>query len=253
MAPEAVILAAGVGSRLQPLTDRIPKCLAPVAGKTLLGRMLEALAETGFVRAFVVVGHKAEEVARFVKEAPVHCELLNNPRYDTANNYYSLLIARKQLEGRDFVKLDGDVIVEPEVLRRVISGSREAGSADAGSAEAGSAEARLAVDLRSDLGAEEMKVVADSDGRIRRISKEIPPDTAAGESMGVEWISAGASGPLFQELQRMDDGGLTDEYYEYAYDQMVRRGHDFRAADVSGLRIIEIDDLADLKAAEKFF
>lgn len=238
MAPDAVILAAGVGSRLRPLTDRIPKCLAPVAGRPMLGWMLQALADTGFGRAHVVVGHLAGEVERFVKDAPVECRLVYNPRYDTANNFFSLLIARPFLENRAFVKLDGDVIVEPEVLRRVMDGPGEA---------------RVAVDRRTGLGAEEMKVAVDAGGRIVRISKKLPPDRAAGESMGVEWISERASGALFEELARMDAEGLTDEYYEYAYDRMVVGGRDFRVADVSGLRIIEIDDLSDLEQAEALF
>ena len=239
---KAVILAAGEGTRLRPLTDELPKCLVPVAGEPLLSRMMEPLADVGVEEVVVVTGFLAEKVESFVKAAaPLPARTVYNPRYNTANNFYSLLVAREALGAWPYLKLDGDVIFEPEVMRRVVEG--EGGL-------------RLGVDLREELGAEEMKVRLNPDEgfhRVAELSKQIDPTEAHGESMGIELITAASNPLVFQELEQIDKEGLHDEYYEFAYNRLAQKGHDVRAIDISGLRSTEIDDMDDLKRAEALF
>ena len=238
MKTTAVILAAGMGTRLRPLTDSKPKCLVPVAGRSLLERMLDSMAQAGIEDAVVVTGYEKEQVEAAVQGARVACRCVFNPRYADANNYYSLLVAREAVAGRPFMKLDGDVIFEPVVLRRVMDGPGWI---------------RVGVDIRNDLGAEEMKVYADHEGRIQAMSKKLVPSQSLGESVGIEFISVQAVIPLFEMLAKMADEGLDDEYYEYAYDQLARSGRDVRVVGLSDLTWTEIDDLADLKHAEELF
>jgi choline kinase len=235
---KAVILAAGSGTRLRPLTNKLPKCLVPVGDTPLLGRMLEPLRQVGVSEVVVVTGYMSGAVESYVRDAVLPCRCVYNPRYDEANNYYSLLVAREELDGHPFLKLDGDVIFDPKVLERVMEGPGDI---------------RLGVDVREELGGEEMKAKLDDEGRVLALSKKISPKESAGESMGVEWISPAGFEPVFDTLHQMADQGLDDEYYEYAYDQLARRGCDVRAADISGLRVTEIDDLEDLKRAEALF
>ncbi len=240
---KAVILAAGEGKRLRPLTGSLPKCLVPVGGKPLLGRMIEPLATAGVSEIVVVTGYFAEKVDEYLDGLRdlVVCSTVYNPRYNTANNYYSLLVAREALGRGPFLKLDGDVIFESEVIRRVVEG-------DGG--------IRLGVDFRDELGPEEMKVRIRFDGesmKVAELSKEIDPARSHGESMGVEYISGESVEFLFRELQRMADEGLDDEYYEFAYNRLAQNGHDVRAVDISGLRSTEIDDIEDLRRAETLF
>ena len=161
-----------------------------------------------------------------------------NPHFEDWNNFYSLLVARDAVAGRPFVKLDGDVIFEPPVLGRVMDGPGWI---------------RVGVDLRDDLGQEEMKVLASPEGRIEAMSKKLDPKESLGESVGIEFVSRDAVKPLFDALEWMVSEGLHDEYYEYAYDTLARTGRDLRVADLSGMRWNEIDDLADLHRAEELF
>jgi len=203
-----------------------------------LERMLDSMAQAGIEDAVVVTGYEKEQVEAAVQGARVACRCVFNPRYADANNYYSLLVAREAVAGRPFMKLDGDVIFEPVVLRRVMDGPGWI---------------RVGVDIRNDLGAEEMKVYADHEGRIQAMSKKLVPSQSLGESVGIEFISVQAVIPLFEMLAKMADEGLDDEYYEYAYDQLARSGRDVRVVGLSDLTWTEIDDLADLKHAEELF
>src|SRR5687767_9024924 len=100
----SVILAAGVGSRLRPLTDSMPKCLVPVAGVPILRRALELQAALGVPRAAIVTGWKHDVVAAAIAawKLPIEVELLENQAYDSTNNEFSLYSAANVAEGRSF-------------------------------------------------------------------------------------------------------------------------------------------------------
>lgn len=236
---KAVLLAAGVGSRLRPHTDKVPKALLPVAGKSILERSLCAFAELGIREAIVVTGHLREHIEEALRRSPLPARAVFNPRYDTANNYFSLLAAEPALAGQDFVKLDADLVFLPEVLKRLLSTPGDLA---------------LALDRSVCLGEEEMKIQLGADGRVLRVSKKLPPQDCAGESIGMERIGAAFSRVLFDELRALDREGLTDSYYEDAYDRLARRGgFDIRCADVAGMRWFEIDDERDWREAERLF
>jgi choline kinase len=236
---KAVILAAGVGSRLQPLTDTTPKGLVPVAGKPMMGYALEAFGAAGFSEVVVVTGHLGDQVRAFCDASPVRCTVVHNPRYDTANNYYSLLVAAEALGGESFVKADSDLVFLPPVLDRIL---------------AAEGDLCIATDRGVDLGEEQMKVQLDDGGRITGVSKLLDPATCVGESIGIERISAALFPVLFDELRQMDAEGFTDAYYEDAYHRLAGRGQtDIRPVDVAGLPWSEIDDAKDLAQAETLF
>jgi len=240
LAMKAVILAAGVGSRLRPLTDHTPKGLVSVGGKPIIGHSLEAFYRSGIQEVVVVTGHLHDQVAAFVKDAPVPCRVVFNPRYDTANNYYSLLVAEEALGGEAFVKVDSDLVFRPSVLTRILSAE---------------ADLCIACDTGVQLGEEEMKIEVDpASGLVTGVSKKLDPAGCVGESIGMEAISAGFAPVLFDDLRAMDAEGFTDGYYEDAYHRLARKGgHDIRAVDVTGLPWSEIDDAADLARANELF
>jgi NDP-sugar pyrophosphorylase family protein len=96
---QAIILAAGYGKRLKPLTDSVPKCLVPVRGKPLLVRTLELLDARGIDRAVLVVGHKKEMIYHAVghRFGNMRISYVENDIYDRTNNVYSLWLARDRL------------------------------------------------------------------------------------------------------------------------------------------------------------
>ncbi|MFH2006994.1 MAG: phosphocholine cytidylyltransferase family protein [bacterium] len=236
---KAVILAAGVGSRLRPLTDATPKGLIPVGGRPMISYAMDAFYRSGITEVIVVTGHLSDQVEEFVDGSELPCRAIYNPRYDTANNYYSLLVAEEALAGEAFVKVDSDLVFRPSVLARVLSAEGDL---------------CLAADTGVALGDEEMKIQLDGQGRVIGVSKRLDPKACVGESIGMERISAALSPVLFDELRALDAEDFTDAYYEDAYHRLAQRGGtDIRPVDVTGLPWAEIDNADDLAHAETLF
>ena len=103
----AVIMAAGIGKRMQPVTFDIPKPLIKVNGTRMIDSVISALRENGITEIYVVVGYLKEQFYKWAEESDV--TLIENPFYDTCNNISSLYAAREHLE--DSIILDGDQII----------------------------------------------------------------------------------------------------------------------------------------------
>lgn len=113
-AKRAVIMAAGLGNRMRPVTNTTPKPLVRVGGKRMIDTILSALHENGIWEIYVVVGHLKEAFAELPEENP-GLTLIENPDYLTCNNISSLYYAREHLE--DAIILDGDQLVrDPKIL-----------------------------------------------------------------------------------------------------------------------------------------
>jgi len=117
----ALILAAGTGTRLSPLTDNSHKCLARVNGVPILGRQLSALERWGFDRLVIVVGHAGQRIRDYVarRGTRLKVEYIENPRYATTNNIYSLWLAR-DLVDEPFVLLECDLFFETRLIGRML-------------------------------------------------------------------------------------------------------------------------------------
>jgi choline kinase len=238
MVEAAVILVAGIGSRLRPITDTRPKALAPVGDETILGRAARLLLDFGISRLILATGYREDAVRAAVVGLPCDVVFCPNPRFDSTQNSVSLALCRDAVAGRSFFKLDGDVVFDPEVLTRIA---------------APSAELSAGVDSRRKLDAEAMKVVVEG-GSIRRFGKAVPLSASHGESIGIERIAASASTKLFDALDARIASGVTDLYYEDVYSEMISRGElQAEVADVSGLRWTEVDTFEDLEAARRLF
>jgi choline kinase len=118
---QAVILAAGQGTRLRPLTDDRPKCLVEVQGKSLLRYQLEALSEVGMRECVIVVGHRAAQVRGAIgpRFAGMTVNYVENELFDSTNNIYSLWLARHEIR-EDMLLLEADVLFEPDLLTDLI-------------------------------------------------------------------------------------------------------------------------------------
>ena len=109
-----VIMAAGLGKRLQPVTFTTPKPLVRVGGVRMIDTILKGLLENGIREIYVVVGHLKEQFED-LKADYSEVTLIENPWYESCNNISSLYVAREHLE--DCMILDGDQIVrDPKVL-----------------------------------------------------------------------------------------------------------------------------------------
>ncbi|MBA3820329.1 MAG: phosphocholine cytidylyltransferase family protein [Deltaproteobacteria bacterium] len=236
---KAVILAAGIGSRLAPLTNDRPKALVEVAGTSFLFRQLAMLAAAGIPsRDVIVVGGYQLDVLRHALVRGGHdCTIVFNDHFEAWNNFYSVAVARDALADQDFLQLDGDVLLDDKILPRMI---------------ATPGDALLAVDCRPELDDETMKVeLRPGTDTVLSISKQLDPRRCAGEYIGVTKLSAAAARHVFAELALFPEQQLTHEYYEKAFDRLTGSERvPFRIVDVHDCTLLEVDTVEDLERAE---
>lgn len=231
---KAVILVAGVSRRLFPLTEYRPKCLLEVDGKTILDYQLDAVRAAGIREVCLVVGYRREQIREHALQRYPDMEFtfrVNHHFFET-NTAYSLWLAGEEFLDRDLVYLNGDVLFEPRLLRRVVEAR---------------ATAALAVEAKP-CGEEEVKVLADADGRIRRIGKELDPAATLGEFIGVARFTAPFTAWFYQALDRLIHEGQRNAYFEAALDRMAAE-HALSVVDVTDLPCIEIDFPEDYESA----
>lgn len=161
---QAVILAAGVGSRLGQLTNGLPKCLLKIGGRPLIKHQLETLADNGVGPVLMVVGHRAEAIRELVGS---RTEYIVNDRYEQTNSLYSLWLAREWIKG-PFVLLNCDLFFHPDILMRFVE---EQGNI-------------LAYDSTTSNGREQTKVAL-RERRVVDLGKDLPIESARGESLGL--------------------------------------------------------------------
>lgn len=230
----AILLVAGVGSRLRPLTDHRPKCLVSLGAESILARQVRLLTAAGVTRLVLSTGFAAEAVHAALADFPLPVTFVHNHDYATTQNIVSLHRALSAVPpGDDFVKLDGDVVFTEALLPRVL-GRRDA--------------AVVAVDDGLPVRDEAMKVSAVA-GLAVRFGKGIHSSEAMGESIGIEWFAAGARSALAAAVDAAVNAGRTDLYYEDVYADVIARGVKMACVAVGDLPWTEVDDPADLARA----
>ena len=233
----AVILVAGIGSRLRPITDDRPKALVDLGGETILGRTVRLLASYGVRKVILATGYREDAVRIAMQAAPILVEYCRNPEFDRTQNSVSLALCREALGPEAFFKLDGDVVFQRQVLERL---------------DASAAELAVAVDAGRMVDAEAMKVTLSRPGalEISAFGKGIELAQSAGESIGIERISSACSAKLFPALDAAIAVGETGLYYEDVYSRLIGAGVlRAEAVPVADLPWTEVDDFSDLERA----
>jgi choline kinase len=117
----AIILAAGLGLRLKPITDHAPKCLTEVNGIPIITNTLRFLERTGIRTCTLVSGYLSDTVKKIVGDTfgSLDVEYVINERYERTNDMYSLWLARDRLK-KGTVLLEGDIFIAEETMRRVL-------------------------------------------------------------------------------------------------------------------------------------
>lgn len=232
----AVILVAGIGSRLRPLTDDRPKALVEVGGETILGRACRHLIDAGAKRIVLATGYRSDSVRRAVSGLGVEVVFCENPEYATTQNSVSLALCKDALEGASFVKLDGDVVFEPEVLARLLRAPEDA-------------DLLVLTDSVRERDAEAMKI-REKDGRIAEFGKGIPLSSSHAETIGIEALSKHAGDAFFRAVSVHLERGERGLYYEDVYSELLGQGLlSARAIEVGDLAWTEVDTYEDLARA----
>lgn len=233
----AVILAAGMASRLRPLTDDRPKCLLQVGNRCLLQRTVDALVSAGIGEIVVVTGYRGNMIRDFLNGhyRDVQFHFIDNPDYPTTNNIYSLWLTKSFVAGKDFILLDSDILFDPQIIKVMLAEKKTA----------------LALN-RHELGEEEIKIIVDSDNCVTEISKVCEISKAVGESVGIEKMNADYSEALFAELAQMiEKEQQINIFYERAFERLIAQGHQFRIIDTTDYFSIELDTVEDFNKAKE--
>jgi choline kinase len=229
---KAVLLAAGRGIRMGG--DQ-PKTLTPVGGNdTLLHYILTGLRTAGVTDLLVVTGHARAPLQEAVTAewGAENVAFIFNGRYASWGNFHSVRLAVDQSPGTDLLVVNSDVIVPPDVLRRVI---------------AVQGDLVLAVQRRERLDPEDMRVELDNH-RIVAIGKHLKMVKSHGEYAGVSLLRPAAARLYAEICTDLEWRALTTLYYEDIYANMLSRV-DARAAFVLPGEYAEVDEPKDVPGA----
>ncbi len=226
---QAVILAAGMGSRLNAMTGGGSKALVDIGGRPLLLHTLEALADHGIGPVLVIVGHEAQALQAVIGD---RAEVILNDRFAETNSLYSLWLARDWIKG-PFVLLNCDLFFDPRILDELLE---QPGNV-------------LAYDSTSSRGREQTKVAV-KQRRIVDIGKDLPANSARGESLGLLKFDAdGARTMLATASQLVVDGQLNAWVIEAT--RAVCKQVPIFGLNIAGIPWTEIDFPYDLDVARR--
>jgi len=252
---KAIIVAAGMGRRLSPYTDEMPKCLVPVAERPMLLWQLDAFRAHGVTDFVVVRGYLGDVLERRAGELGPGVRFVDNAAYKTNNILHSLFCAEDELEGA-FLVTYGDIIYTPDVVDKLMAD-------DSDIALVIDRDFRDIYDGRTEHPLEEAEVAdLTPDGLVRRVGKRaLPPADAWGEFIGLAKLSsagaaamsaawralrveyAGREGDPFQRAPAFRVAYLTD-----MLQHLIDDGHPVSPVAIRG-HWREIDTVQDLERA----
>ena len=245
-----VILSAGMGTRLMPLTKDRPKPLLEINNMTLLERMIKNLMNEDVTEFIVIVGYNKEKVVDFAPELEekydISIKIIENEKYDVTNTSVSTYLASKYIEdseAEDFILINGDNVVDPEIITRIAERKNTS----------------LIVDNYKTLNEESFKLIIENEsfnddksianGTIKEIGKEIDIPSSTGEFIGVSKVAAkdlSKFNRILEDLMEEDK----QNYYDFAYKTLSTQSP-IDYVLTNGLKWTEIDDHNDWQQAQK--
>ena len=224
---KAIILSAGQGRRLSPLTDTRPKCLIELSGKSVLHWQLLHLKAAGLKEVVVVTGFGADAVEDEIATLALpdlKVRTLFNPFYGLTDNLATCWLAREEMKGA-FLLLNGDTLFEPAIASRLL--------------EAAASAVTVTVDRKSAYDADDMKVLTEG-SRLRSIGKTITEFDA--ESIGFLRFSpegAAAFVRTVEQIMRSPEG--LKRWYLSVINEMAQGGDEVSVVSIQGLDWAEMD------------
>ena len=229
----ALLLAAGTGSRLAPLTDRMPKCLVPVNEISILERLVDDLRVHNFKRLVIVVGHQADSIRNFLgnRAGGMKITYITSPVYKTTNNIYSLWLARKEID-EPFLLIESDLVFDPKMLTGMLQPDRIAVS-------------KLQPWMNGTT------VTINSHQKITAFQKDIQKsDDNHYKTVNIYSLSTLTWQLVCKRLDHYISNNMVNGYYETVFADMATEGClSFTPVFFNADRWYEIDTIADLRAA----
>ena len=244
-----VILSAGMGTRLMPLTKEIPKTLLEINGMTLLERMIRNCIDAGINKFIVIVGYNMEKVTelcpQIAEKYDIEIKAIANEKYDITNTSVSTYLASKFIEENDlddFVLINGDNVVDPKIISNIVASNNTG----------------MIIDNFKELNEESFKLIIDDEsfneertianGKINSIGKGLDIPSSTGEFIGVSKVVSDDVAEFNRILESLIEED-PQNYYDFAFkDLSIIKTIDFVLTN--GLKWTEIDDHNDWEKAQ---
>lgn len=234
-----IILAAGQGKRLLPLTADVPKALLDIGGKTLIQRQIEAFRSCGIKDVVVVTGYASRRMEQALAELAQRLDLkistVYNPFYAVADNLASCWLARHEMNS-DFIQVNGDNVFKADLVERLLM-AKTAGTA-------------VAINRKEVYDPDDMKVMLDGN-RLTEVGKTLPLDTVDGEAIGFYLFHGSAVQAYVSELElAMRDPAGLKRWFPSAVGSLAKK-IEIGTIEVTGSQWCEVDFPVDLQGARQ--
>jgi choline kinase len=233
---EIIILAAGVGSRLRPITLEIPKCMIPINGIPLIGRLIKQLEEhSNISKINIVLGYKSEVVEEYLKERKVN--FIINKDYESTNNMYSFYLAIKTLSDlKDLIIINADCIYDDSIISSAFTSDSSCIMSD-----------------EHFFNEESMKVEI-KDSYVIGISKAYEKSENTFTSVDFYRLKEDAVSKMIENVTHKIESGELNSWNEVAIHNIVAENNKLiKPRFIGTSRWYEIDNHADLEIANKLF
>ena len=229
-----IILAAGAGTRLNPLTNGLPKCLVPFGSEPIIDRQFAALRSVGVDEFVVVTGFEGSKIRDHCDSRLVGIPItyIENADFATTNSIHSLYLAAGALDVECFL-LNCDIVFPTAVVSRMVASEHDN---------------VIAVDSQAAFEKGEMNVRMDNASRISEISKGLDPGGVMARSMQIVKFDASGAVKVAREVTRLVEEGNSDAFPTSAYGPLIQAGHLF-AVEAGDLPWAEIDSTEDYEEA----
>ncbi|MGI9463186.1 MAG: sugar phosphate nucleotidyltransferase [Aestuariivirgaceae bacterium] len=234
---KVIILGAGQGKRLLPLTADVPKALLDIGGRTLVGRQIDAFADCGITEFVVITGYGAaemdEELGRIAVERNLTIRSVFNPFYCVADNLASCWMARHEMHD-PFIQVNGDNVFKAALVEALLANP--------------DGEVSVAINHKDQYDADDMKVMLDGN-RLTEIGKKLPIEAVDAEAIGF-YVFQGAGCEHYRSVldQMMQQRAGLNEWFPAAVGQLAKMT-EVGICDVSGHSWCEVDFPTDLQHA----
>jgi len=231
----AIILAAGIGSRLKPLTSNIPKCLLTINRITILEHQVNNLEKCGIEDITIIIGYKAIKVKEFCQKQGWFFNIIEDRQFQDHNNLFSLWVAQKKVPG-GFICLNGDVVFDENIVKNLLNCKDNV---------------CLAVDHK-ECTEEDMKVKVAGDF-VKKINKKLFHNEVYGEFTGISFFSEKGAQKLKEMLAQMSDTMLKNAYVATAIQKLIDSDVPVYSHDIGDRFWADIDFVEDLNQVRDYF
>ncbi|MCL5018850.1 MAG: phosphocholine cytidylyltransferase family protein [Candidatus Pacearchaeota archaeon] len=232
---KGLILAAGIGNRLYPVTKKIPKCLIKVGKKRILEHILDGFDYAGIKEVIIIVGFNKEKVKEKIGTSYRGLNICYgvNDFFKSTNNLYSLWCAKEFIDG-PFIQCHGDIIPNREIIKKVLDSPLE----DA-----------VVIDSNPKNMVEDANRVKMQNGKIIDINKILLLNESAGRAFGIYKFSKQSAIDYYKHIEQNVYKHL-NAGFEIGLRPLLKEKN-FQPLDINGYPFAEIDTISDLKEARK--